>query len=321
MLFDGIGAANLPTVWFAGVLAAFLGTALLLYCLMNELPRDGGREFAHQGNLSAGKPRGAGLIFILVFAVIGMLFVGKNIEIAIYLLLTVAEMLTGYLDDRSSIPWNEYKKGLLDLIVAVIAAVTYIRCNGTTITISLLDLQWTVPPLLFGLAAVILIWVSINVTNCTDGVDGLLGTLSLITLGTLLLAGQITGMDTAFRFVITVLMSCLVGYLWFNATPSLLMMGDAGSRALGFFIAVAALKTGDPFLYLLAALVMIVDGGAGLAKIALLRFLKIHILKNIRTPIHDHVRKNKDWSNTHTVFRFAAVQLVFSAATIWILLR
>ena len=130
-----------------------------------------------------------------------------------------------------------------------------------------------------------------------------------------------TGMDTAFRFVITVLMACLVGYLWFNATPSLLMMGDAGSRALGFFIAVAALKTGDPFLYLLAALVMIVDGGVGLAKIALLRFLKIHILKNIRTPIHDHVRKNKDWSNTHTVFRFAAVQLVFSAATIWILLR
>ena len=75
-------------------------------------------------------------------------------------------------------------------------------------------------------------------------------------------------------------------------------MGDAGSRALGFFIAVLAMKSGHPLIYILLALVLIIDGGLGLVKIFLLRFLKIHVLKNTLTPIHDHVRKNKDWSDT-----------------------
>ena len=55
------------------------------------------------------------------------------------------------------------------------------------------------------------------------------------------------------------------------------MMGDAGSRAMGIFISLAVLKTGSPFLFLLVALILILDGGLGLVKVALLRFLKIHI--------------------------------------------
>lgn len=99
-------------------------------------------------------------------------------------------------------------------------------------------------------------------------------------------------------------------------------MGDAGSRAMGLFIAIAILKTGSPFLYLLVALVIIVDGGIGLVKVSLLRFLKISILKNTRTPLHDHVRKNieKNWENSQVVFRFAIIQIVISAATVYLLL-
>ena len=93
-------------------------------------------------------------------------------------------------------------------------------------------------------------------------------------------------------------------------------MGDAGSRAMGIFIAIVALKSHSPFIYLLAAAMLIIDGGLGLVKVALLRFLKIHILKNTTTPIHDHVRKRLGWSNAQVVFRFAIVQVVFSAATI-----
>lgn len=321
MLLESFGIQNIPTMAVAGLLAAFAVTAIILHYWGDRLPRDGGREFAHQGALSIGKPRGAGLVFILVFAIIAALMVGKSAEIIIYLILTIAAMLTGYLDDRSDIPWNEYKKGLLDLIIAVIATITYINCNGTAITIEFLNLEWNVPRVLFGIAAVILIWVSINVTNCTDGVDGLLGTLSLVTLGSIYLIGKETGMDNSFCYIILLMMACILGYLWFNCTPSILIMGDAGSRALGLFIAIASLKTGRPFLYLLTALVMIIDGGAGLAKIALKRFLKISILPNIRTPIHDHVRKNRDWSNTHTVFRFVIIQILFCMIAYWLVIR
>ena len=95
-------------------------------------------------------------------------------------------------------------------------------------------------------------------------------------------------------------------------------MGDAGSRAMGLFIAIAVMKTGSPFLYLLVAFVLMVDGGIGLVKVTLIRVLKINILKNIRTPLHDHVRKNMGWSNAQTVFKFAIIQIMISAAVVWL---
>ena len=73
-------------------------------------------------------------------------------------------------------------------------------------------------------------------------------------------------------------------------------------------------------LYIPVAIVLILDGGLGLVKVALLRFLKIHILKNTRTPLHDHVRKVKNWSNTQAVFRFAIIQIVVSIAVVYMVL-
>ena len=70
-------------------------------------------------------------------------------------------------------------------------------------------------------------------------------------------------------------------------------------------------------MFLLFAIVIILDGGLGLIKVALLRFLKMHILKNTRTPLHDHVRKNKEWSNAQVVFRFAILQIIVSVAAIY----
>ena len=127
-------------------------------------------------------------------------------------------------------------------------------------------------------------------------------------------------LSPSFMYLILIFVGCSLGYLWFNATPSLLMMGDAGSRAIGLFIAIAVMKTGSPFLYLLVAFVLMLDGGLGLVKVALLRFLKIKILTKIRTPLHDHVRKNKNWSNAQTVFKFAIIQIMISMATIWLLM-
>ena len=92
-----------------------------------------------------------------------------------------------------------------------------------------------------------------------------------------------------------------------------MLMGDAGSRALGFYLAVIAMKSGHPFAYIILALVVIIDGGIGLVKIFLKRFFKISILKNTLTPLHDHVRKNKEWSDTQVVFRFCIYQVVLVA--------
>lgn len=307
-------------VAFLGIIFAFAATCFAISKLNKYLPKDIGRAFAHDGKLSAGKPRGAGIIFIVVFTVAMIVFGKLSIELGIYLGLVFIEMLTGFFDDAAEKPWGEYKKGLLDLIVALTVAITYVHYNGTTITIASINYSFDIPKVLFLVLTVILVWVSINVTNCSDGVDGLSGTLTIISLVTIYVSSIILEKGNDMEFPILLFVVCLLGYLWYNATPSKLLMGDAGSRSMGIFIAIAILKTGSPFMYLLVAAMLIIDGGLGLIKVFLLRFLKIKILKNTRTPIHDHVRKVSGWSNTQTVFRFSIVQIVISISTIYLLL-
>lgn len=307
-----------PLIAFIGVLAAFGTTCLMLSKCSGFLPKDQGRDFAVEGKKSAGKPRGAGIIFVLVFAAAVLLFADLSTELCVYLILVVIEMLTGFFDDTAEKPWGELKKGILDLVVAAAVAVTCYNYNGSSI--GFLGKEFTLHPVVFILCAIVLVWVSINVTNCADGVDGLSGTLTIITLTTIYVAGNILGKGGDLSFPILLFIVCILGYLWYNATPSRLLMGDAGSRAMGVFISIAVLKSGNPFLYIPVAFVLIVDGGLGLVKVSLIRAFKIHIMKNILTPLHDHVRKRLEWSNTQTVFRFAIIQIVISVATVYMLL-
>lgn len=312
--------SNVPLVSFLGILAAFALTCFFMVKCSDLLPKDQGRDFAVNGKLSAGKPRGAGFIFILVFIAAALIFGTWKTEYIIYLILVGAAMITGFLDDAARSPWGEYKKGLLDLMIAIMLAITFINFNNTKITIEFFDVSYRLPVVVYGILAVILIWVSINVTNCADGVDGLSGTLTIISLMTVYVIDLIKEKDEPFSYFILLFSVCILGYLWFNAMPSKLMMGDAGSRAMGLFISIAVLKSGSPFLYLLVAFVLLMDGGLGLVKVALIRFLKIHILNNTRTPLHDHVRKVWGWSNTHTVFRFAIIQIILSIAAVYLVM-
>lgn len=315
-----IGALDFSVTAFVGIMFAFLVTCFAIAKFHQFLPKDMGRQFAHDGSLSAGKPRGAGIIFIFTFVLSVLLFSQLNIEIGIYLILIVIEMLTGYFDDAAEKPWGEYLKGFLDLVVAIVVAIVYLHYNSSEIMFAIAGVSVTIPPVLFAILTVVLVWASINVTNCSDGVDGLSGTLTIITIMTFFVLYRILGVDDGFSFCILLFAVCLLGYLWYNATPSKLLMGDAGSRAMGIFIALTALKSHSPFLYLLAAAVLIVDGGLGLVKVSLIRFLKIHILTNVTTPIHDHVRKKMGWSNAQVVFRFAIIQIVVSLATVYLVL-
>ena len=70
-----------------GLLLAFALTCMLLTKLSSFLPKDAGRAFAHDGSLSAGKPRGAGIIFVLVFIAAAILFAPVSVETMIYLML------------------------------------------------------------------------------------------------------------------------------------------------------------------------------------------------------------------------------------------
>lgn len=319
MLYNILPEAVQQYMLPVALLVAFALTAMFTGGLHKYLPKDGGRDFAVDGKKSAGKPRGAGIIFILVFVVVSAVLAPMKLEYIYYLLLVAGAMLTGFLDDAAKSPWGEYLKGALDLLIALLATAVYLFNNETYVQLGFGGVAFHMPLWVFAICSVILIWVSINVTNCADGVDGLSGTLSIITLMTIY--GLIQKMGVVdFAPQILIMIFAIVAYLWFNATPSILMMGDAGSRAIGLFIAIAVLKTGAPILYIPVAIVLILDGGLGLVKVFLLRFLKIKILKNVRTPLHDQVRKVNNWSNTQCVFRFAIIQAVIGV-TVYLLAK
>lgn len=305
-----------------GVIFAFAATLILMNKLADKLPHDQGRAFAVDGQLSKGKVRGVGIVFVSVFALTDLIFNVFTVEKLIYLIVIVACMLTGYFDDASEKPWNEYLKGALDFILAVVVAVTYLYFNGNIIEIALLDcMAVEIPYVIYGILIVVLVWTAINVTNCTDGVDGLSATLSLITLGSFYVFLAEYNSICDFNYSVFIFMTVLVAYLWYNATPSTMLMGDAGSRAMGMMIAIAALMSHSPLLYIPFSLVMIFDGGLGLVKVSVIRFLKVKsFLQNVRCPLHDQARKVNEWSNTQVVFRFAIIQLAISGVVAAILL-
>ena len=304
-----VSATGRSGVAVLAFLLAFVLTALMNSIFRDKLPQDHGREYAVNGALSKGKARGSGLIFVLCIALVSMAFLPFRVEYVIYTVLLIASMLSGYFDDAAEKAWNEYKKGLIDFVIAIVAGMTYLDVNGCGV--SFLQWDFTLPYPVYLLLIVILIWTSINVVNCTDGVDGLSASVALVTICTYLMAYMDELGDYSVAGV--VFMGALLAYLWSNAKPSSLLMGDAGSRAMGFFIAILSLKCGHPFAFLLAAFVFIADGSLGILKISLKRFLHISILKNIRTPLHDHVRKNMGWSDEQVVVRWLILQCIASA--------
>ena len=122
-----LGNFDFSVIAFIGIIFAFAATCIAIAKLNRFLPKDLGRQFAHDGTLSAGKPRGAGIIFVFVFAVSALLFAQINAEIVIYILLIIVEMFTGFFDDASEKPWGEYLKGFLDLLVAAVVAFVYLH--------------------------------------------------------------------------------------------------------------------------------------------------------------------------------------------------
>lgn len=300
---------NTTLVLLVPMLCSFLIAFFSLKFFKRILPKDQGRAFAVNGALSEGKPRGAGIIFVTSFTLCTALFYPLDIENIIYLVLVYAAMLSGYFDDAAETPWGNLKKGLIDLVISLGIAFTYYFYNGSQVKLYIADSTFTIPAPLFIILAGVLVWTAINVTNCTDGVDGLCGSLVMTVL--LPLALMVTKSGAADMLLPMIMFVTLAAYLWFNCSPSQMLMGDAGSRALGVFLAVMFLKTAAPFAFIPMAIVIILDGGLGLLKLSFRRFLKIkNFMEGIRTPLHDHARKNKGWSDTQVVIRFTILQII-----------
>lgn len=309
------------------------------------LPCDRGRAFTLTATAEAakGKPTGSGVVFITMFVILCFLFAPLDwLQVGI-LFLTWLMMLTGFLDDRSSKGWGEYLKGFLDLVICTAAAfllsyfVSKTSPDGKLyFWLPFISHTIHVPSWLYIIITVVMLWMSVNTTNCTDGVDGLSSTLVLIALLTMgaifyfilghkdisayLLVPHLAD-GASWAAMTFCLAGVLMGYLWHNAFPSEVLMGDAGSRALGFYTGVCVMVSGNPLLFLATSSIIIVNGGMGLLKVALKRFFHISIFENIRFPLHDHMRKNHGWSPTQVLIKFMIMQILITVAMMGIFFK
>lgn len=307
---------EMPMLMLAISAAFTFGAVILsLKLFKSKLPVDGGRDFAFNGKLSKGKQRGAGIVFICVFIISSLLFIKPSIELGMYYVVIFLGMLSGYLDDASKVPWGEYKKGAIDLVICLLTSGAFVWKNPDLLSLFGFKLPWYV----FLAISTVFLWMMINATNCSDGIDGFCGSLSVNSTIFIAIACAALGMSSEITALSVVMIFAIIAYLWYNAEPSTMMMGDAGSRAIGLFLGIIVLKSGNILLAIPFCFILLLDGLIGIFKVSVTRFLKIKILKNIRTPLHDHFRKNKSWSNSQTIYRLNIIQALISFCTLMVL--
>ncbi len=156
---------------------------------------------------------------------------------------------------------------------------------------------------------VLIIVASAFSANETDGLDGLLGGVSLFTFAALTVVAFALG-----RFHLAVFSGVTVGallaFLWFNIYPAMFFMGDTGSMALGITMGVIAMLTNTAMFLPFFAVIPVIESLSVIVQMASKKFRGKKIF--ISTPIHHHFEAI-GWPETKVTRRFWIVSAVFTA--------
>ncbi len=154
-------------------------------------------------------------------------------------------------------------------------------------------------------AIVIIIGFS-NAVNLTDGLDSLAGSISSVSFASYGIIAYLQQQVYLAYFCFTVV-GALFAFLWFNAHPAQLFMGDTGSLALGATLALVALMTGQWLLLPVVGFVFVAETLSVLLQVASAKLSRHYLGRDIRlfkmTPIHHHFELI-GWSETQVKERF-----------------
>lgn len=147
---------------------------------------------------------------------------------------------------------------------------------------------------------------SVNAFNFTDGTDGLLAGVACIVLLPLLAISPSAGL----------MIAVLLGFLWFNAYPARVFMGDMGSHAIGAVAAAAYMLYVDVWLLPVAAFIPVLAVLSVIIQVLYFRRTGKRFFK--MSPIHHHFELS-GWPETHVALRFWVVTALTTALTWWIM--
>ncbi len=312
------------------VVSIAIGPRFIEFLRRNEFGQHIREEGPQHHMAKQGTPTMGGLL-ILFAAAVAFLPVNHypGLKALTVMFVTLACGAIGFLDDfiklthqRSLGLSGRWKLLLLAVVTAVVGVVAYHLHLSTHVYIPVIDvwvpLSYAWYPFLFFVIA-----GASNGTNLADGIDGLLGGTAIIALFTFtamnvlsyLRSGRIpsdrnvTKLDLA--IVGAALIGAAIGFLWFNAFPAEMIMGDTGSMAFGGALAGFAIMMKVEVLLLLLGGIYVVEALS--VMIQVFSFKRFGRRVFLMAPIHHHFEM-KAWSETKIMVRFWIVAGLLCAA-------
>lgn len=165
-------------------------------------------------------------------------------------------------------------------------------------------------PIIYGAWVLLLLTATSNAVNLTDGLDGLAAGSSALVFGAFMIIGfwqfrhldfyEVEGaLDLA--VVAAALLGAVLGFLWWNAAPAQVFMGDVGAQALGGGIAALALLTNTHLLLVVLGGLYVVETGSVIIQVVAFRGFGRRVFR--MTPIHHHFEL-AGWPETRIIIRF-----------------
>ena len=277
-----------------------------------------------------GTPTMGGLMMLI--AVVATLLIVGYLTTETFALIA-AVLLTGALglfDDASKVV-HERSLGLTpkgkligQFAIATVFCLVAVNLLGIEPTVSIpflytfdLGILTTVVPIGDGIAIpwLYLIFVNIllvglcNAVNLTDGLDGLAaGTVMISMVVMAAIAFRTDLLEPA--ILSAALAGTCIGFLWFNAYPADIFMGDTGSLALGMGLGCLAVVTKSEFIVIFVGGLFVAEALSVMIQVAHYKRTKKRVF--LMAPLHHHFEK-KGWSETKVVIRFWIISGVFAA--------
>ena len=304
---------------------AFLITIVLGYPYLRYLRRAGlGKKVRIEGPDThiekTGTPTMGGLlvtfsVLILTGALTLILFQDKGRSILLPTSVMAATTILGWYDDRLTIVGRKgegmkarTKFALLGLI-ALVAGVLLWDPNGLGIDYVFVPgirvpivIGWLVIPLAF-----FAIMGAAHAVNLTDGLDSLAGHTAAVAYAAYGIIAQLYGQTYLVTFCFTVA-GALLAFLWFNAHPAEVFMGDSGSLALGATLAIVAMMLGQVLLLLFVGFVFVAEALSVMLQVLFFKMTGGRRLFRM-APLHHHFEM-MGWSETQVAQRFWLVSMV-----------
>ena len=276
------------------------------------------REEGPEGHKTkAGTPTMGGLIIFVSISVPFLILSEYDWRAVGVFVAGIGLAAVGFVDDWTKVVRKRSLglsgKAKLAAMVAVSLVLWYVATQQAeldpTVRIRSLDLTVDLGPLYPIWIYLVVAFIS-NAVNLTDGLDGLAAGVAAIVLTAYIgITYRATGASDLALLAACATGGC-VGFLWYNAHPATVFMGDTGSLGLGGLVAGLAIMTKTEELLLIIGGVFVVEALSVIIQVFSFKTFRKRVF--LMAPLHHHFEM-KAWSETKIILRFWIIAIACSA--------